>query len=112
MFHDFCHQTPYIADVYFQYLAIKKQLSNTIDLNTQSLAIKIVSFRLPDTENFFRLKTKSAYHDDKNLLFALGLSLDISCFNSARTSNISSCLLFIVNGISEWKFFDDHNASF
>ena len=33
------------------------------------------------------------------------ISLDISCVNSARKSELSSCLLFIVNGTSECKFF-------
>ena len=44
-----------------------------LNLKTQSLAIKIVSLKLPHTADLFRLTTKIACRNNKNLLCALGL---------------------------------------
>ena len=52
----------------------QKQISNKIDIKTQSFAIKIVNLTLPHTADFLT-KDKIACHNDNNLLCALGLRL-------------------------------------
>ena len=70
--HDFCRETPHTAD--FSLVSCdQKRISNMLDLKTQSLAIKIVSLKLPQTADFLQ-RTKIACHYDKNLLCALGFS--------------------------------------
>ena len=55
----------------------QKQISKMLDLKTKSLAIKIVSLKLPHTEDIFRLKIKIACRNDENLPCKLGLSRGI-----------------------------------
>ena len=52
----------------------QKQISNMLDLKTQSLAIKIVSLKLPHTADFLDFRQKS-HVATINLLCALGLRL-------------------------------------